>query len=391
MARNRLKTAPLRHARAIQKAQKRTLATSVLFLSLSRRVVARQREFRALSQLLLLDAATQHLQAATFFRAAAPEGSLMAEDYGVRALLAFWPKETWYSHLRFTYEEVRRLSSFFFPQTIVLPDRHGRVSAFDAMTVLLLRLCSEMTLYTSERLIGYEDYMQSTITRTAAHHLVDHWFPNIASPGWLDDAKRQEYAEAIFRKREDGSVTIIGFIDGTRRYIMRPIVDQRESYNGWLHGHTLLFIAVVFPDGSFLLRGPVSGRHNDLFALDQTGLLAELPTFTNGFFAGGDGIFPNSSTIQSTKMYLDGLCPAACAGRFSAVRVVIEWLFGEITMLFPYFEMRRLQKLNLSAPGLFYQAAAILAAAHNCLYPSNVCLYFGMQKPHLSSIFRHQF
>lgn len=391
MARNRIKTPPLRRALALQRTEVRALTCAVVFAKLSRRNEQQRRRFIVMSRLLFLFSASLHCSASSFFSAASPSGPLTACDYGVVSLLSFWPKSTWYSHFRFTFSDIKRLASFFFPPTLILPNKHGCVSAFDALVILLLRFTTASSLYMLESLVGFEDFLLSSILRTAAHYLVDHWFENISTPGWVDDNTRHRYADAIAAKRGDGSAaTIIGFVDGTRKNITRPIVNQGESYNGWLHSHTLLFIAVAFPDGTFILRGPVSGRHNDLFAIDDTGLLAFLPHITNGYFIGGDGIFPVSSTIVSTKIYLHGLCPAEGAAQFAAVRVSVEWLFGGITLIFPYFSMETLQKLHLTAPALFYQAAAVLATAHNCFYRNEISQYFHVLPPSLSSIFHHK-
>ena len=145
------------------------------FSGLARRIEGpRRRAALCVSELLLLAAAAQETEAEIFLRAAAPEAPLVAEDIGVRALLSFWPNTTWYAHSRFTFDDLRCLAHFFFPATLLLPFHRGRVSALDALVVLLLRFASRMTLYAQERITGYEDYMLSAITHTAAHHPVDH-------------------------------------------------------------------------------------------------------------------------------------------------------------------------------------------------------------------------
>jgi len=323
---------------------------------------------------------------------AAPAPPLAAEDHGLRELLKHWPADTIASHLRFTLEDIRKLANKFFPATLLLPHHHGRVSGVDALVVLLL-LHAPVPLFDLEALVGYADFDLSVISRTAASVLVHDWFCNMASPPWLTASRLQTYATAIHDKRQDGAATLVGFVDGTRRKISKPSNNalQRQFYNGWTHNHTLLWIAVVFADGTFLLRGPVGGRNNDLFILENSGLARDLRPMLQGFKVGGDGIFPIDTAIESMKLYLNGLCPPGLGDsrRFSAVRIVIEWVFDEIIDLFRYFRLSEAQVLTLTIPAIFYQAASILTNAHTCLYNSKVGLYFNLHPPKLEHVFAH--
>ena len=57
----------------------------------------------------------------------------------------------------------------------------------------------------------------------------------------------------------------------------------------------MLFIAIAFPDGTFLLRGPLAGHWNDLTALEATSLGDDLSTLLDGNAIGGDSIFPRNN------------------------------------------------------------------------------------------------
>ena len=51
---------------------------------------------------------------------------------------------------------------------------------------------------------------------------------------------------------------------------------QRAIYTGWLHLCGIKYEYIVGPDGMILFMwGPTSVRHNDLFALDRSGILAK--------------------------------------------------------------------------------------------------------------------
>src|ERR1700748_3282336 len=81
------------------------------------------------------------------------------------------------------------------------------------------------------------------------------------------------YARVIRRSGAPAS-TIFGFIDCTIRRICRPILHQREGYNGHKRIHEQKFQAVVLPNGIIgHLFGPYEGRHHDRHLLNESGLL----------------------------------------------------------------------------------------------------------------------
>jgi hypothetical protein len=129
---------------------------------------------------------------------------------------------------------------------------------------------------------------------------------------------------------------MVGHIDGNRRPLCRPgrAALQEAFYNGWTRNHNLLFIAIVFPDGTFLIRGPEAGRHNDLYILNSSGLLADLPRLLGHYAVGGDGIFPFTPNIRGSTLYASSALPAGDARRFNSSRVTVEWLFSQITSQF---------------------------------------------------------
>ena len=95
---------------------------------------------------------------------------------------------------------------------------------------------------------------------------------------------------------------------------------------------TLLFISVAFPDGTFLLRGPVGGRSNDLNILKSYGLMDDLPTLFHGWAIGGDGLFPVSALLHSNKIF-DALVDPADRAAYAQVRI-------SVCNIFHYFQLK---------------------------------------------------
>jgi len=52
----------------------------------------------------------------------------------------------------------------------------------------------------------------------------------------------------------------------------------------------------------------------------------------------------------------------------SSVRVSVEWMFGSICNYFALIDMKKQQKINLSAIGKIYIVSSLLQNAHTCLY-----------------------
>jgi len=58
---------------------------------------------------------------------------------------------------------------------------------------------------------------------------------------------------------------VFGFIDGTAREICRPGGGiQNPFWNGYHHGHFLMYQGVSFPDGMVVISGPEPGYYTDL-------------------------------------------------------------------------------------------------------------------------------
>ena len=91
----------------------------------------------------------------------------------------------------------------------------------------------------------------------------------------LSPANLIRYSKAIF---DSGSPMqhVWGFIDCTVHPMCHPSHHQCQAYNVHKHFHGLKYQAVMLPNGLFgHLYGPIEGRHNNAFALEESRLMDE--------------------------------------------------------------------------------------------------------------------
>ena len=71
----------------------------------------------------------------------------------------------------------------------------------------------------------------------------------------------------------------------------------------------------------------------------------------------------------------------------SAVRMSVEWLFGDIVNYFKYLDFKKNLKLSLSAVGKMYIVCAILRNALTCMYTNSTSEYFALDRPTIEDYF----
>ena len=287
--------------------------------------------------------------------------------------------------LHLSLSDIRRIARRLLPAQVELGGHYGSVKRVDALATLLLRLVDPGTLLAHEELIGFPDFKQSAIIHATARLLVVQHGHILHSPTWLTPARLASYASAI---SQNGSPTrtVVGFIDGTRRPTTHPDRFQNVFYNGWKHIHNLLFISIAFPDGTFLLRGPVGGHQNDVGALNATSLARDLPRLFGLWRIGGDGGFPASSGIISISLFINAGA-LGLARMFASSRVAVEWLFADITNNFRFLQYKTGQKIHQTEPAVIYTAAAVLALARTTIHHNELSGYFHISPPSFEEIF----
>ena len=89
--------------------------------------------------------------------------------------------------------------------------------------------------------------------------------------------------------------------------------------------------------------------------------------------------------------------PYRCAGMtprmeeynkaMSAVRISVEWLFGDIINYFKFLDFKKNLKISLSAVGKMYMACAILRNALTCMYGNSTSEFFALNPPSVRDYF----
>ena len=92
------------------------------------------------------------------------------------------------------------------------------------------------------------------------------------------------------------------------------------------------------------------------------------------------GLLPN---LRRVAHYNDQPVMQAYNKDMSAVRVSVEWMFGNLTKYFSFVDFKRQIKVHLSAVGKMYAVSALLENARTCLYSNIVSKTFDLQPPTL--------
>ena len=71
----------------------------------------------------------------------------------------------------------------------------------------------------------------------------------------------------------------------------------------------------------------------------------------------------------------------------SAVRVSVEWLFGDVINYFRFLDFKKKLKMQLSQVGKMYIACAILRNVLTCLYGNTTSRFFELEPPTLQAYF----
>ena len=345
----------------------------------------------------LSQAVLQHMKAKAERVASRPAPYIQPEITGLARICALsgGSKSYVFDRLRFSYETIMTLARRLLPETVTTRFKHGTVSGVDALTGVLLRFADPAFMRSHEETIGWADWKLSDVVQTTSQILYEKWADCLRCPRWLSENRLGNYAKLI-TALGCPDVSIVGFIDGTRRRVCRPRFGQSASYNGWLHNHTMLYIAIVFPDGTFLLRGPLTGAENDIEILQRTGLLKDLPTMLGLHSVGGDSIFPATLNLHPISGYdLPGLLPESSPlkelkSEYASVRIAVEWLFADITNTFRYFRNSDGQHALGTYPAQQYWAAAILSLARDCVYPNEIAQHLKGSPPSLDRVFNIQ-
>lgn len=306
--------------------------------------------------------------------------------------------ECW-SEFRFRKNDIHRLrQALRIPDSIVTYNRL-RVDGDEALCIYLRRY-SYPNLY-SDLLPRFPRPVGELCI--ISYHILDHIYDNFAellqdfnpqTNPILQPGKLEVYCQAIADK---GSplTHCFGFLDGTIQRISRPGKNQRQVYNGHKRVHSLKYQSLVLPNGLIAnLFGPIEGRRHDCAMLTMSNLLPSLTTYakdTNGadLCVYSDLGYPIRPQLHTGFKNLGNLTPQQTEynKRMSALRIVVEWLFGDIANYYAFLDFKKKHKLYGGPIGKMYICCALLANAKTCLYGNGTSEYFALDPPTIEEYF----
>ena len=71
----------------------------------------------------------------------------------------------------------------------------------------------------------------------------------------------------------------------------------------------------------------------------------------------------------------------------SAVRISVEWLFGDILNYSKFLDFKKNLKISLSAVGKMYMTCGILRNALTCMYGNSTSEFFDLDPPSVYDYF----
>jgi hypothetical protein len=200
---------------------------------------------------------------------------------------------------------------------------------------------------------------------------------------------RMHYYAKLIEEKSSGAVDFIwGFIDGTLRKTCRPILFQKRMYSGHKRSHGMKFQSVVVPEGLIAcLYGPVPGSRHDSFLLSDSLLEAQLEALFPDDHPGpvyklyGDPAYRMNRVIfHGFRNPPDGSIEAQWNKEMSAVRVAVEWLFGQVVSYFKYVDFKNSQRLYREPIALYYFVACFFINLKNTIHGSTTANYFNAER-----------
>lgn len=189
---------------------------------------------------------------------------------------------------------------------------------------------------------------------------------------------------------------LVGFLDGTFRRTPFPRAFEQLFYNSHYHAHGFKFQGLQFVCGLFALDGPCRGAQHDLtlYALADTEAIVR-DHFGCGegrsYYLYADGAYKCTQWMQApyVKPRLSPLLADEKAWNkdMSSTRIVVEWLFKDLTATFAHLDNVRAAKLLKNEPCMEYAVAAILRQMMTCARGESPCtMYFGCAPPPLADL-----
>ena len=131
----------------------------------------------------------------------------------------------------------------------------------------------------------------------------------------------------------------------------------------------------------------LEGKKHDAGMLRESGLLEMLEEHAFGVDGRpmciyGDPAYPLRVHLQAPFRLVEPNPDMEAFNKcMSAVRVSVEWLFGDIVSSFKFIDYKKDLKIALSAVGKMYVVSGILRNCLTCLYGNSTSEYFELPPP----------
>jgi nuclease HARBI1 len=249
-----------------------------------------------------------------------------------------------------------------------------------AFCLLLYFIAYPTRLFTLQSIFGREFTQLSRIFQYAVTFMFDTHKENVQGNMAFYSNRFDIYHEAVLPRirlsRYNANVgfipvelvDIFAFLDGTGLEIARPSNGaQNPFYNGYMHGHYLIFQGVSFPDGMVVVEGAFAGYQNDMMVWRESLMRLKLVEIMQERLAVGlprlkvyaDKIYNHSVII--TAAYSLRTNPGGLQQWqnnlnriMSDIRVSIEWSFGKIVTRSKFLAFGSPMKIQQSPVSQYY-------------------------------------
>ena len=301
---------------------------------------------------------------------------------------------------RFTFKEILLLAGILHIPDPFITGSGSSFTAVEALGLLLLRMRSNRNLYDFVQNYDRSLTAISEIVNELLSFLEARWSHLLGfdTSGILHPNHLRLYADAVY----DASAplnTVWGFINCTLRRVCCPTHYQGAVYSGYKKYHALKYQAVVLPNGMFgHLFGPIEGRHNDGWLLQESGILDWCRKHAYAMTSDGhqrplqifgDPAYGVSEQILSPFSGVGGQTPEEQAWNtdMSRVQIEVEHTFGVLMNMWPAVSAWWKHKIFWMQPGTLYRVAVLLTNAHNCIHPNQISRSFELDPPSVEEYF----
>jgi len=272
----------------------------------------------------------------------------------------------------------------------------------EGLLILLYRLSHMDALSEMEFLFNRSEAAISAIFNWMLSYLVDQWSDLLFfSTRRLTVAKLHELSDYLHFKLGCPVRGIIGFLDGTMREVAKPHPAdrdndiQRSAFSGYKHIHCLKYQCFVTLDGIIAHSyGPIFGRHNDKFLVNESDVASLMCALTQCWPADASDphdrprLFADAGYVSGPYIMATFADPSTGSEMhfnrvMSGFRVAVEWGFKDVVQKWKLLNNVAIQRVLNSPIGYMYLVAILLTNCYTCLCGGQTCHYTRVLPPTL--------